>query len=67
LVKGRPDEIKHVIKAGIKAARYINQNREGTIQVLMEWLKTDKEIPVSDVADLTILRAAQTELGIKGK
>jgi ABC-type nitrate/sulfonate/bicarbonate transport system substrate-binding protein len=106
-IRERPDEIEHVIKAGIKAARYINQNREGTIQVLMEWLKTDKEtatatyesnsktfsadgsipedglrlvieeaktsaniqrqVPVSDVADLTILRAAQMELGIKGK
>lgn len=106
-IRERPDEIKHVIKAGIKAARYINQNREGTIQILMEWLKTDKEtatatyesnsktfsadgsipedglrlvieeaktsaniqrqVPVSDVADLTILRAAQMELGIKGK
>jgi ABC-type nitrate/sulfonate/bicarbonate transport system substrate-binding protein len=106
-IRERPDEIKHVIKAGIKAARYINQNREGTIQVLMEWLKTDKEtatatyesnsktfsedgsipedglrlvieeaktsaniqrqVPVSDVADLTILRTAQKELGIKGK
>jgi len=106
-IRERPDEIKHVIKAGMKAARYINQNREGTIQVLMEWLKTDKEtatatyesnsktfsadgsipedglrlvieeaktsaniqrqVPVSDVADLTILRAAQMELGIKGK
>jgi NitT/TauT family transport system substrate-binding protein len=98
-IRERPDEIKHVIKAGMKAARYINQNREGTIQVLMEWLKTDKEtatatyesnsktfsedgsipedglrlvieeaktsaniqrqVPVSDVVDLTILRTAQ--------
>jgi NitT/TauT family transport system substrate-binding protein len=106
-IRERPDEIKHVIKAGMKAARYINQNREGTIQVLMEWLKTDKEtatatyesnsktfsedgsipedglrlvieeaktsaniqrqVPVSDVVDLTILRTAQKELGIKGK
>ena len=106
-IRERPDEIKHVIKAGIKAARYINQNREGTIQVLMEWLKTDKEtatatyesnsktfsadgsipedglrlvieeaktsaniqrqVPVSDVADLTILKEVQKELGIKGK
>jgi NitT/TauT family transport system substrate-binding protein len=106
-IRERPDEIEHVIKAGIKAARYINQNREGTIQVLMEWLKTDKEtatatyesnsktfsedgsipedglrlvieeaktsaniqrqVPVSDVVDLTILRTAQKELGIKGK
>ena len=33
-IKERPDEIKRVIKAGIKANRYIRQNREGTIQFL---------------------------------
>ena len=32
-----------VIKAGIKANRYIRQNREGTAQVLTEWLKIDNE------------------------
>ena len=106
-IRERPDEIKRVIKAGIKAARYIHQNREGTIQVLMEWLKADKEmaaatyesnsktfsedgnipedglrlvleeakasanvqrqVPLSDVTDVSILRTAQKELGIKVK
>jgi len=104
-IKERPDEIKRVIKAGIKANRYIRQNRDGTIQAMMEWLKIDKEmatatydsvgkafnedgslpedglrllieeakkaakvtreIALSDVADLSILREAQKELGIK--
>ena len=32
-IKEKPDEIKRVIKAGIKANRYIRQNREGTIQI----------------------------------
>ncbi len=41
-IKERPDEVKRVIKAGIKANRYIQQNRDGTIQVLAEWLKIDK-------------------------
>ena len=102
-----PDEIKRVIKAGIKANRYIRTEREGTIQFLMQWQKIDREIAtavyesvskgfnedgtlpedglrlvieeakkatkvdrqvsVSDVADLSILGAAQRELGIKGK
>ncbi len=101
-IKERPDEIKRVIKAGIKANRYIHQNREGTIQVMMEWLKIDKElatatyesvlkafnedgslpenglrlaveeakrvgkvdreVSLSEVADLSILREAQREL-----
>jgi len=103
-IKERPDEIKRVIKAGIKANRYIHQNREGTMQRMMSWLKIDKEIAgatyqsvakafnddggltekglrvaideakrigkvdrevsLSEVADLSILRQAQKELGI---
>ena len=43
-IRERPDESKRVIKAGIKASRYIHQNHEGTIQVMMEWLKIDKEM-----------------------
>jgi ABC-type nitrate/sulfonate/bicarbonate transport system substrate-binding protein len=43
-IKEKPDEIKRVIKAGIKANRYIRQNREGTIQAFMEWMKIDKEM-----------------------
>jgi ABC-type nitrate/sulfonate/bicarbonate transport system substrate-binding protein len=106
-LKERPDEIKRVIKAGIKAYRYIRQNREGTIQFMAESLKTDKEmatasydsvlkvlnedgslpedglrlvveeakkaakvnrnVSLNEVADLSILRAAQRELGITGK
>lgn len=43
-VKERPYEIKQVIKAGIKANRYMYHDREGTIQVMMHWLKIDKEM-----------------------
>src|SRR6266446_2362738 len=43
-IKEKPDEIKRVIKAGIKANRYIRQNREGTIQFMMGWMKIDKEM-----------------------
>ena len=106
-IKEKPDEIKRVIKAGIKANRYIRQNREDTIQLMTEWMKTDKEmtaatyesivqlfnddgsvpekglllvidelkklgkvqreISLSDVAELTILREAQKELGIRAR
>jgi NitT/TauT family transport system substrate-binding protein len=104
-IKEKPDEIKRVIRAGIKANRYIHSDREGTLQFLMEWQKVnrdiananydsaarafnddgslpeaglrlivdeakktakiDRDIPLSDVADLSILREAQKELGIK--
>ena len=43
-IQERPDEIKRVIKAGIKANRYIRGNRDGTIQFIMEWLKVNKEV-----------------------
>src|SRR5262249_60447347 len=43
-LKERPDEIKRVIKAGIKANRYIRQNRDSTLPVMAEWLKIDKEM-----------------------
>jgi NitT/TauT family transport system substrate-binding protein len=105
-IRERPEEIKRVIKAGIKANRYIQQNREGTIQFLMEWQKVNSElatatyestsksfsedgnipedglqliieeakkgakverkVSINDVADLTILKAVQKELGING-
>ena len=104
-IKERRDEVKRVIKAGIKANRYIRTNRGGTIQFIQEWLKTDKEIATAiydslgkffnedgslpedgfrlliedvkkvakverevafgEVADLSILKEAQGELGIK--
>ena len=104
-IKEKPDEIKRVIKAGIKANRYIRQNREGTIQFMMGWMKIDnematatyesswkifnedgsvpedglrliieetkktlkvnREVSFNEVMDLSILKEAQRELGIK--
>src|SRR5262245_15131403 len=43
-IKDRPDEVRKTIKAGIKANRYIAQNRDGSIQGIMEWLKIDREM-----------------------
>jgi len=43
-IQEKPDEIKRVIRAGIKANRYIRGNRDGTIQFIMEWLKVNKEV-----------------------
>ena len=103
-IKERPDEVTRVIKAGIKANRYIRENRDGTLPVMVEWLKIDREmatatydsslksfsddlglpedglrlliseakrtgkvereVAMNEVADLSILREAQRELGI---
>ena len=105
-IREKPNEVKRIIRAGIKASRYIKTNRDATILFLMEWQRTDREIAtgtyeylsraindtgslsengfrliieeikelanvrreviLSDVADLSILRQAQQELGIKG-
>ena len=42
-IREKPEEVKRMIKAGIRANRYVRQNRDGAIQVLMEWGKTDRE------------------------
>ena len=102
-IQEKPDELKRMIRAGIKANRYIRANRDGTIQFLMEWLKLSREsagatydsvvkvynedastcekglrlvidetkknmkisreVPLSEIADLSSLREAQRELG----
>jgi ABC-type nitrate/sulfonate/bicarbonate transport system substrate-binding protein len=106
-IKDKPDEIKRVIRAGIRANRYIRAEREGTIQFLMEWQKVnreiatanydsaskifpedgafseaglrliidearkaakiDREIALNEVADLSMLKEVQRELGTKAK
>jgi ABC-type nitrate/sulfonate/bicarbonate transport system substrate-binding protein len=106
-VTERPDEIKRVIKAGIKANRYISHNRDGTLEVMTAWLKinqemaaatydslsqafnddgslpekglrlvieeakrvgkVEREIALNEVADLSILREAQREVGIPAR
>jgi len=106
-IKEKPDEVKRTLKALIKANRFIRQNREATIQTLVEWGRTTpelaaaaydsswkvfnidgsipeegmravieqavkegkvtREVSISEVADLTALREAQRELGIKGR
>ena len=43
-IKGKPDEVKRVIRAGIKGSHYIKANRDATIQFLMDWQRIDKEI-----------------------
>ena len=104
-IKENPDRLKRVIRAGIKANRYILQNREGTIQVMMQWMRVDRdtaaatydgsvksfnddgsvsdsglriaidearkatnitrEVAFTEVADFSVLREAQREMGGK--
>ena len=41
-IKEKPDEIKRLIRAGIKANRYMRENREGTIPILMSTYRLDQ-------------------------
>ena len=43
-LKEKPDEIKRVIRAGIKANRYMREDRDGTITILMSTYRLDKEV-----------------------
>jgi ABC-type nitrate/sulfonate/bicarbonate transport system substrate-binding protein len=40
-LKEKPDEIKKMIKAGIKANGYVRANRDGAVKFLMAWQRAD--------------------------
>lgn len=104
-LKEKPDEVKRMAKALLRANRYVRSNRDGTIQTMMDWIKVDREsaaatydstwkifsedggvsesglklvidqgreamkierpVANSEVADFSIIREVQKELGIK--
>jgi ABC-type nitrate/sulfonate/bicarbonate transport system substrate-binding protein len=43
-LKEKPDQVKRMLKAMAQALRYIQENPEGTQQVMMDWLKLDSEM-----------------------
>ena len=106
-IKERPDEIRRIIKATIRANRFIRDNRDEAVRALVGWGKVERdfayasydalrnlfnadgavpedglklvidqarrsakiarEVVSADVADLTFLREAQSELGMIGR
>jgi ABC-type nitrate/sulfonate/bicarbonate transport system substrate-binding protein len=106
-IKERPEEIIRVIKATIRANRFIRDHRDESVQTLITWgkverefayasydalrnlfnadggipedglklvieqarrgAKVSREVAPSEVVDLSFLRAAQTELGVKAR
>lgn len=106
-IKEKPDEVRRVVKASIRANRFIRDNRDESARTLMAWGKVERdsayasydalrnlfnadgavpedglklvidqakrgakitrEVVPSEVAELTFLREAQAELGIKGR
>jgi len=106
-IKEKPNEIRRVVKAAIRANRFIRDNRDEAVRTFMSWGKVEREfayasydalrnlfnadgavpedglklvieqarrsakvtreVAPSEVVDLTFLREAQAELGIKGR
>jgi len=106
-LKEKPDEVKRMVRALLRANRFVRSNREGTIQTMMDWIKVDREsaaatydstwkifsedggmsesglklvidqgreamkierpVANAEVADFSIIREAQKELGIKAR
>ena len=106
-IKEKPQEIRRVIKAAIRANRFIRDNRDEAVRTFMSWGKVEREfayasydalrnlfnadgavpedglklvidqarrsskvtreVAPSEVVDLTFLREAQAELGIKAR
>jgi NitT/TauT family transport system substrate-binding protein len=46
-IKERPEEVKKVLKAMVRANRFIREDKEGAVKILMEWGKVDREHAVS--------------------
>ena len=43
-LKEQPDQVRRMVKALTQALQYIRENPEGTQQVMMSWLKIDREM-----------------------
>ena len=46
-IKERPVEVKKVIKALVRANRYVREDKEGAVRTLMEWAKVEREHAVA--------------------
>ena len=46
-IKERPEEVKKVVKAMIRANRFIREDKEGAVKVLMEWGKVERDHAVA--------------------
>lgn len=54
-IKDKPEEIKRVIKATIRANRFIRDNREEAARTLVDWGKVDREFAYSSYDALRVL------------
>jgi NitT/TauT family transport system substrate-binding protein len=52
-LREQPDQVRRAIKALLQGLRYLRENPEGTQQVMMSWLKLDREM-ASDIYQMAI-------------
>ena len=43
-LKENPQQVKKVLRAGLKGLRYVHENRAGTIKVIESWYRLDRDI-----------------------
>jgi NitT/TauT family transport system substrate-binding protein len=46
-IKEKPEEVKKVVKALVRANRFIREDKEGAVRVLMEWGKVERDHAVA--------------------
>lgn len=46
-IKEKPDEAKRVVKAMVRANRFIRQDKEGAVRILMDWGKVERDHAVA--------------------
>ena len=51
-IKEKPDEVKKVVKAMVRANRFIREDKESAVRILMEWGKVDRD-PAAAAYDST--------------
>jgi NitT/TauT family transport system substrate-binding protein len=47
MIKEKREEVKKMLKAMVRANRFIREDKEGAVQILMEWGKVDREHAVA--------------------
>ena len=52
-LRDHPDQVRRVIRAMLQALRYLRENPEGTQQIMMSWLKLDREM-ATDIYQMAI-------------
>ncbi|MBI4523228.1 MAG: ABC transporter substrate-binding protein [Deltaproteobacteria bacterium] len=43
-IKGNPDQVRRLLRAGLKGLKYIGENRSGTIEVIKTWFRLETEV-----------------------